>query len=215
MKRSLIVPLLLTLALCACATHPPPTRRVDMANACAADITGLPTIPLRPNEPLAQGKKAKPVPVLEFADVGHCVVVPSGRIPAALFKFEGVRPPAQISLQISALQTATLATAVTLLDSRHQPLRRYGFDSFSRRGTSFTLDLFINPNDVDATYLLLSPDAAWVGKEDTGVRAGTNTYSSAGPVYFAYNVGYEEKISRQLTDAGSLQIEIRSLPASP
>lgn len=206
---------LLTLMLCACATQPSPVRRVDLANACAEDISGLPTIPLHPNEPPAQGKKAKPALALEFADVGHCVMTPSGKIPAALFKLEDVRPPAQVSLQISALQTATLATAVTLLDSRHQPMRRYGFDKFSRRGTSFTLDLFINPSDIDATYLLLSPDAAWVGKEDTGVRAGTNTYSSYGPVYFAYNVGYEEKIRRQLTDAGSLQIEVRPLPASP
>ena len=202
----------LALSLGACASQPRPVSRVDMQQACASDITAMSAQPLRPAPAPADGKQAKPPPMIDFASFGQCVATPAGRVAAALFKLEDVRLPAQISLGIAADADATLAAAATLLDSRHQPIRRYGYDRFSRRGTAYTIDIFVNEADADATYLLLSPDAAWVGKEDAGIRAGTNTYSSAGPVFFAYSVGYEETMNRQLTDAGRLQIEIKALP---
>lgn len=202
---------LLVLSLCACAARQQPVARVDMQQACAADITAMRAHPLQPTPPPADGKRAKPPPMVDFASIGQCVATPSGRIAAALFRLQDTQPPAQISLSIVANADATLAAAATLLDARHQPLRRYGFDRFSRRGTTYTIDIFVNGDDRDAAYLLLSPDAAWVGKEDAGIRAGTNTYSSYGPVFFSYSVGYEEKNNRQLTDAGQLQIELKPL----
>ena len=200
-------------ALCACAGQPRPVARVDMQQACAADITTMSAHPLRPAPASPEGKQAKPPPMMDFASIGQCVATPSGRIPAALFKLEGARLPVQISLGIAADADATLAAAATLLDSHHQPIRRYGFDRFSRRGIAYTIDIFVNETDADATYLLLSPDATWVGKQDVGLRAGTNTYASYGPVFFSYSVGYEETMNRQLTDAGRLQIEIKPMPA--
>jgi hypothetical protein len=179
---------------------------------CASDITSMTAQTLRPVETPTDGKKPKSAPFIDFASIGQCISTGSGKIAAALFRLEDVQPPAQVSLTISARPTATLAAAVTLLDSHHQPLRRYGFEKFSRRGTSYTLDVFINADDADVAYLLLSPDAAWVGKEDSGIHSGTNTYTSSGPVFFSYNVGYEEKVNRQLTDAGSLQLEVKPLP---
>lgn len=213
MHRHLAI-LVVALALGACATTPAPPARVDMQSACSTDITTMTAQTLRLTEPPADGKKPKEAPFVDFASVGQCVAMPSGKIAAALFKLEGARPPAQISLTITAEASATLAAAATLLDSHHQPLRRYGFDRFSRRGLTYTLDIFINESDTDAAYLLLSPDAAWVGKEDAGIRSGTHSYGSYGPVFFVYNVGYEEKMNRQLTDAGRLQIEMKPLPAS-
>lgn len=203
----------LALALCSCAT----TRsieRVDLDQGCATDITGMSAHSLQPVVQSADGAKAEAPPTLDFADIGQCVMTPAGKIPAALFKLGDSPLPAQISLAISADADATLAAAATLLDGRHQPIRRYGFDRFSRRGATFTIDIFVNPSDSDATYLLLAPDAAWVGKEDVSIRAGTNTYSGAAPVFFVYNVGYEAQMKRQFTDAGRLQIEIKPVAAA-
>ena len=163
-----------------------------------------------------RGETPKATPAMDFADVGQCVATPSGKIAAALFKFEDVRPPLQVSLTITAESTATLAAAATLLDERFQPVRRYDFDRFSRRGNTYTLDIFVNADDPTPAYLLLSPDAAWVGKEDAGIRAGSTTYASYGPaLFFAYHVGYEVTTNRQLTDAGRLQIEVKALQATP
>lgn len=199
--------LLLAAALLAgCATTTPP-RRVALDATCVTSIQGLQAYPV----PVSTPEQKKPAPFIDFADVGQCMASGASKMAAALFDLRMVRPPVLASITIQANSAATLATAITLLDSQRTPIRRVGFNEFVRRGDSFTLDVFVNRSDRDAAYLLLTPDAAWVGKADVSVRGGFSTMViPVGVGVFAFNKGFEARTTRQLTDAGKLRIEIKA-----
>lgn len=188
-----------------CGTAPPP-RHVALDDAqCATSILALRPHALRP----AALDRRKPAPLMDFADVGQCLATATGRVATALFDVRMVAPPAQASITIVANSAATLATAVTLLDSQRQPIRRIGFSQFVRRGDTFTLDVFVNRSDRDAAYLLLTPDSAWVGKSDLSRAGGVSTVMiPVGLGFAAFNNGFEAQRSRALTDAGKLRIEL-------
>jgi hypothetical protein len=188
-----------------CASSQPP-RRVDLAAQCAISITALQAHPLA----LPVAEAGKPPPFTDFADVGECLQTDTGKVATALFGLPDMARPAQVTLTIQANAAATLATAVTLLDADRQPLQRHGFDAFVRRGHTFTLDMFLNDADHKIAYLLLTPDAAWVGKADESTRGGTSTMViPVGLAFVAFNTGYEARSRRELTDAGSIRIEIK------
>jgi hypothetical protein len=177
-----------------CVTQAPP-RHVALDDApCVRTIQALQVHPLP-----VTAERTK-VPFMDFADVGQCLLTNSGKITTALFDLRMVRPPARAGITIQANSAATLATAVTLLDSHREPIRRIGFSEFARRGDTFTLDVFVNVSDHDAAYLLLTPDGAWVGKSDVSMRGE----SSVG----TFRYGFETLSTRHLTDAGKLRIEL-------
>jgi hypothetical protein len=198
--------LLLASALLGGCASQPPARRVALDTVCAPGIAALQLRQIAVPAPDAK----KPTPFIDFADVGECLDDGGTRTAAALFGLSGVHTPARVALTIRADATATLATAATLLDAGHRPLRRYGFGDFARRGNTYTLDIFLNSSeDAPAAYLLLTPDKDWVGTVDESTRGAASTMVvPAGPVMFAYTSGHEAKTRRAMTDAGSLQIEI-------
>ena len=192
-----------------CASQPP-ARRVALDTACAPAIAALQSRQIAMPAPDAKER----TPFINFADVGECLDDGGTRTAAALFGLSGAPTPARVALTIRADAAATLATAATLLDASHRPLRRYGFGDFARRGNTYTLDIFLNPGEgAPAAYLLLTPDKDWVGTVDESTRGAASTMVlPAGPVMFAYTSGHEAKTQREMTDAGSLQIEIIPLP---
>ncbi len=182
-----------------------PPRHVALDDVqCVRTIQSLQAHPLLPVTP-----ERKKIAFMDFADVGQCLSNGSGKIAVALFDLRMVRPPALAGITIQANSAATLATAVTLLDSHRESIRRIGFSEFVRRGDTFTLDVFVNTSDRDAAYLLLTPDAAWVGKSDVSIRGGFSTVVvPVGLGIVAFNNGFEARSTRQLTDAGKLRIEL-------
>lgn len=190
------------LASGACASAAPP-RKVVLGETCrhsvdALDARLLPSLP--------PGQRG---PQMDFADIAQCVLADGTRVPAALFDLRPVSPPMRASVTLEANPHATLATSVTLLDGGYKPIRRMGFEQFARRGDTYTLDVFVNAADRGASYLLLLPDAAWVGKSDASTRAGTTAVVvPVGLATFAYRHGFEAHATRRLTDAGRLRIEL-------
>lgn len=197
--------LLVAALLAGCASQPPP-RRVALDAVCVSDVAGLRSrqIPVR-----APDVKKRP-PFIDFADVGECLENGGTRTAATLFALPDTSMRAHVALTVRADVAATLATTAMLLDADYRPVRSHGFGDFVRRGTTYTLDIFLNPGEGgSAAYLLLTPDAGWVGMVDESTRGGSTTgVIPAGPVMFAYTSGHEAKIRREMTDAGSFLIEL-------
>lgn len=195
----------LPLLLIGCASAPPAPRHVDLSGQCATSLEALVPALLVPAV-APEGKKLKAPPLTDFASLGQCVETASGRVPTTIWKLHEAPLPSMARLEIIANNAATLAAAVTLLDEDYQAVRRHGFDEFSRRGYSYTLDVFLNPKDSNVRYLLLTPDDAWVGKQDETIVGITNTVYLGGGATF--NVGSEGKSVRQLTSTGQLRIQL-------
>jgi hypothetical protein len=198
--------LLLPLLLAACASVPPP-RHVDLSGQCAPGLSTVQAIPLTLIA-AKEGKKRKPPPLTDFANFGQCVQNESGRVAVILWKLQDAPLPVMARIEIVANNAATLAAGVTLLDSHYRLVRQHGFNEFVRRGQSFTLDVFLNPADTNVSYILLTPDAAWVGKQDETIVGLTNTIMiGTAP----FNMGSEGKSIRQLSDTGQLRIELQPI----
>lgn len=202
MKR--LAPLVATLLLPACATAPP-LPRVDLSNDCATSLAALQALPLPAAMPIKDAGKAS-VNVV-FPEVAHCVEIDSGRTAAAIWSLQDAPLPSIIRIEALASDAATLAPRAVLLDADFRPLYERGFDAFSRRGHAFTLDLFLNPGNTPARYLLLTPDAQWVGRQDTIISGQTqSTAILVGTSAVPYHYGTERTSVRHLADTGRLRI---------
>lgn len=198
----------LPLFLAACASVPEAPNRVNLQGQCAPSLAALQPTPLTASI-AAEGKKVKAAALTDFAALGQCVEDEKGRVATIMWKLQDVPLPSLVRLEIIANDAATLAAGMALLDERHRVVRRHGFHEFSRRGSSFTLDVFLNPSDHGVRYLVLTPDPDWVGKQDETISGITNTvYLAYGAIY---NYGTEGKSVRQLSDAGQLRIQILPL----
>lgn len=143
-----------------------------------------------------------------FAGLVQCVRRPDGTLESvALFSLGELQPPIEVSLTLSGGPRGTLAAALVMMDEQFRPMRRYGFEEFTRRGTDRNLNVFINPVDANIRYLVITPDANHVGSNDRLITGRRWTAVIVTPaVMGSYSDGVESIIEIPLTDTGGLQI---------
>ena len=196
------------------ANTPKPARKVDLAGSCASRIEELKRMPLLFPPPVVDGKAAKPAGFREYADWAHCLQSDGARIPAAMFELQKVTLPAKLTLVLQAGGQGTLAAAVSLLDDDMQVMRRYPFQQFVQRSSTYTLDAFLNPADAKVRYVLITPDSLDLGRNETHFTTNSSTVTvpiATGGLFF-FTINSEGKIVNNFTDAGRLMINVR--PAS-
>ncbi len=192
-----------------CVTATLPARKVDLAGTCAPRIEDLPRIPLLFPR-LVDGKPAKPEGFREYADWARCVQSDTARIPAALFELRDVTLPAQMTIALQAGGNGTLAAAVSLLDAGMHPVRRYAFDRFVQRSGTYTLDVFLNPDDATVRYVLITPDTVGVGRSDTRYTTNSTMIGvPAGAGLFFFTAYSEGRVVNSFGDAGRLMIGVK------
>lgn len=197
--------LIATAALSGCASVSYKAQLPTIVESqCTDDLRQIKQVPLRyaPGDP-----KAAPKPV-EFASLAQCLRLgEAGTTPVAVYRLDGVTPPAQVTVSVNLSTGGTFAAAVDVLDGEYRSLRRYGFEQFVRRGSVYSLDLFLNPNETLPAYLLLSPDRAQAGKSDVAVGSvASPMVIPAGPVMFVYNNGHETSAVRPFLEGGMVQV---------
>lgn len=172
---------------------------------CSASLDRMPTIPLRYPGPEEE------IRATEFARLASCYHAPDETpVPAALYVLEGVSLPAQVDVSVPLSQGGTFAAAVDVLDAGMASLKRYAFSEFIRRGSEYSLSIFLNPSDAEARYLMLSPDPEHVGKSDVAVGSMNGpVVIPAGPVMFMYNHGTETNQARPFGTGGKVSVVVR------
>lgn len=187
--------LLAALALAGCASAPrsgEPTR-FAASTPCAGSPEALTARSLP--------SKAK------FLELAVDATTPClGARPALLFDLAELPIPAEISLHSLAQRNVTFAPAAVLLDRRFEAIARYPFDRFAKRGTDYTLSLFVNDR-AQAGYLLIVPDDAWLGKDNLTIAGQRDTLVwSTGVVTGVYADGHETQITSAFSDIGRLRL---------
>lgn len=206
---ALRVAVLLAGAVLAGCTTTPPMRSVSLAEACAPSVAALAA---HPALAVAIASKEKLPAPQQFADYGSCLERGDTRVGAALFRIDAVPLPSQVTTTLWANARGTLAAQIEVLDTDYRVLRTIGFDQFVRRGMVYSFDLFLNADDGAARFILVSPDPAKVGSMDDHVTSQTNTMY-VGTGYYSH--GTESVTHRPLTDAGQIQVTVRTQSSAP
>ena len=145
---------------------------------------------------------------VEFANVARCFrATDAVSRPVALYRLDGVAPPAEVLVTVQLSPGGTFAAAVDVLDSEFKSLRRYDFKDFVRRGSEYTLHAFLNPEGRAPAYVLVAPDDTQVGKSDTALGSQSSpVIIPAGPVMFMYHAGSETSVVRPFLAGGRIQV---------
>ena len=160
--------------------------------------------------PLAYPAKDAKVDYVQFASVAHCLR-PEGGIatPVALYRLDGVVPPSHVDVSVQLSTSGTLPASVELLDDSFRTLRRYGFDSFVRRGSDYSLTAFLNSTMQMPRYVVVAPDPTQAGKSDVAIGSvATPVPIVAGPVLFTYNAGSETSTTRPFVEGGLVRVTV-------
>ena len=191
--------------LAGCASNPAYQAKLpQLGENCVQQFDAVKRTPLRPLDAKSRDKQ----PYIEFADVAQCLSTTAGSTPLALYAIEAISPPAQIQISILPSAGGTFAAAVELLDAKFQRIERHPFTAFTRRGSEYSLSLFVN--DAVPAYVMLVPDDAQVGKRETMVGSINNQIIvPAGPMLFLFNNGAEIKPMRAFMAGGRLKVSIR------
>lgn len=197
----LMLPLAIALAASGCATARYTAKLPDVSTNCVDSLHEVAAIPLRYSLPGEMGPA-------EFAHIAKCYkTMESGPMPVVLYRLEGVAPPAELNVSVMLSTGGTLAASVDVLDADLQPLQRYGFERFVRRGSQYSLNVFLNPSAKAPAYLLLAPDRTQVGKSDTDVGSTSSPIViPAGPVMFMYHSGSETHAVRPFLEGGRVLV---------
>lgn len=207
--RSSILPLaLVPLLLGGCAGVPYKAKLPEtVASKCVEDLHALPQIPLKYFVPV-KDNGATAEPYVEFADVAQCFRVAGvGTTPVAVYRLDGVAPPAELTVSVTLSTGGTFAAAVEVLDAEFKSLRRYGFQDFVRRGTEYSLHVFLNQTGTPPAYVMLLADKTQAGKSDIALGSETTpVLIPAGPVFFIYNSGSETHSIRPFLEGGRVSM---------
>ncbi len=197
--------LVVAACLAGCATKPAYQAKLpQLGDNCVQQFDSVKRTPLRALDAKTHEKQ----PYVEFADVAQCLSTTDGSTTLALYALEAVSPPAQIHISILPSAGGTFAAAVELLDANFKRIEQYPFADFTRRGGEYSLVLFVN--DVAPAYVMLVPDLAQVGKQETMVGSVNNLVMvPAGPMIFMFNNGAEVKPMRAFMAGGKLKVSIR------
>lgn len=200
--------------LCGCAANAYKAKLPALAatSDCSARLAAIPAIPLA----AVASDPGKPRTYVEFADIAHCYDDAGQATPIALYALPDAAAPAELEVSVSLSAGGTFAAALELLDAQFRPIRRYGFDSFARRGSEYRLVAFLNAGGPRPAYAMLSPDPAQVGKSDTTVGSiSTATVVPAGPVMFAMQNGHETRVTRPFLEGGRISVALHPQSAAP
>lgn len=190
-----------------CANMAYKAQLPDVSTNCVGSLREMTVIPLRYPAP-ADDSDPK---YIEFANVARCYrPTGAGAMPVALYRLDGITPPAELNVSVMLSTGGTFAASVDILDADFQRLNRYAFDKFVRRGSQYSLNVFVNATDEPAAYLLLIPDPSQVGKSDTAIGSATTTVPlPAGPVMFMYHAGSETNSVRPFLEGGRILVTAR------
>ncbi len=135
----------------------------------------------------------------------------NNRRPALLLSLAEISIPAEILISSSGRSEVTLAPLIGVLDKDFIEQSRYPFEKFTKRGTDFSISVFLNDAGRQPAYLLIVADDARLGKDNLTV-AGKNqtTVWSTGLLTGAYTSGYEARQVSRFSDLGSLSIKRKS-----
>jgi len=199
-----LVPMLVALVATGCAATRYTAKLPNVDANCVDNLRAVNPLPLAylPGDDKLKKTASKPV---EFASVATCYrAAEVAPVPVALYRFDGVAPPSEVSVAVTLSTGGTFAAKVDLLDAQLQPVRSYGFDTFVRRGTQYSLNVFLNDAAKMPSYLLISPDRAQVGKNDTTVGSQTNAvvFPTGGAFYY----GTETSSVRPFLEGGLVQV---------
>lgn len=177
------------------------------AGKCVEDLHAVPQIPLKYFAP-AKDKDETAEPYVEFADIAQCFRVAGvGTTPVAVYRLDGVAPPAELGVSVTLSTGGTFAAAVEILDADFKSLRRYGFQDFVRRGTEYSLHIFLNQAGTPPAYVMLLADKTQAGKSDVALGSETTPIMiPAGPVFFVYNSGSETHSVRPFLEGGRVSM---------
>jgi hypothetical protein len=197
------------LLLAGCASSAYKAKMPDLAGSCVSGLEQLKQLPLTYPAPANDKKGAEYV---EFADAAQCYRATSkAPLPVVLYRLDGIVPPSQLDVSLVLSTGGTFAADVDLLDANFHKVKGYGFDQFTRRGTQYSLSIFLNSEEKEAKYLMLTPDSAEVGKNDTSVEAVRRNAMipiTTGAVtgYSYYATGTEKTAVRPLLAGGKFLI---------
>lgn len=183
-------------------------RQVPVADVSVGCVRSLGEIsPMLLTPPLKPDNK---VPQVQFASVARCYTPESGvPTPVALYRLNGVAAPARIDIGVVLSTGGTLPATVDLLDEGFRSVKHFGFESFVRRGSQYSLSAFLNPSMPTARYVLIAPDRTQAGKQDVAIgSASTPVPIVAGPVLFTYHAGSETNAVRPFVEGGLLSVTV-------
>ena len=156
----------------------------------------------------ADQKLRDKLPYVEFADVAQCLQAAEGNTVLALYAVDEATRPAQIDISLMPSPGGTFAAAAELLDGQFQRIERHPFSDFTRRGGEYSLSLFLN--HAGPAYLVLMPDQAQVGKQESMIGSANNPMVvPSGPVIFMVNNGSETKTIRTFMAGGRLKVLLK------
>lgn len=135
----------------------------------------------------------------------------NNRRPALLLSLADVSIPAEILISSSGRGEVTLAPVISVLDKDFIEQSRYPFERFTKRGTDFSMSVFLNDAGRQAAYLLIVADDVWLGKDNLTVAGKSHTTTwSTGLAAGSYTYGYEARQLSTFSDLGSLSIKRKS-----
>jgi hypothetical protein len=140
----------------------------------------------------------------------------NNRRPALLLSLAEILIPAEILISSSGRGEVTLAPVISVLDKDFIEQSRYPFEKFTKRGTDFSISVFLNDAGRPPAYLLIVADDVWLGKDNLTVAGKSQTTAwSTGLVSGSYTYGYEARELSIFSDLGSLSIRRKGYaPAS-
>lgn len=206
MRLSGIMAVATCAALCGCANTPYHAKLPDVSGVCASEWMQLPA-----TAPFASTLDHPEAPPTEFADRARCVGPPAlpARSSVVLYDLRTLGRPAELEISLPIAAGGTLAGAVDLLDKDFHVVQRQGFDAFTRRGTAYTLTVFLR--DDGPRYLALMPDLSYVGKQVTSIGSrGAVVPVTTMYVTFMLAQGRETKVSIPLMAGGQVGVTVQS-----
>lgn len=200
---------LLVLTLSGCSAVAYKATMPDVSLNCVGDLKSLPATPLR--FPVIGEEPDEHEGYVEFASLAGCYrPADATAVPVALYRLESIAPPAEVKVSVSLSTGGTFAASLDVLDEQWNSIRRYGFQEFVRRGSMYSLDVFVNASQRRPAYLLLTPDTAHVGRTDTTSGSQSNaTPILAGPVVFTYFSSVEVQSVNPLLQGGKVRVVAR------
>jgi len=208
--RHLLFAVLVFSLMVGCASVPPP-KKVNLADNCYSTMSAIPAFALSVQTEAAL-KKLKPV---DYSSLAKCLLTPDGkRTPVALYRLEGVSPPAVVKVSLSSSSFGVLAAKATLLDANFNEVSYTGFDKFINRGNIYSADVFVNSDAVK--YIAVGQDDPQLGKSEKQYASIANTLVvPVGLGYFTYTSGKDSVQVRTFTDVGSLLVTVKPAVSAP
>jgi hypothetical protein len=184
-----------------CAQAPEKPGRFAAVARCAESVSTLPRVTLVEDGRALERSIDGSVSCMQGVD-GHAR-------PALLFALDRTQPAAELSVFTRTSKATTFAPAVSVLDADFAVMSRYSFERFVKRGADYGLTVFLD-RDAAATYVLIAPDDAWLGKESLTVTSELQMFVwSNGFVAGAFINGGEGHHVSTFSDVGLLRVSLK------